>query len=371
MPQGFKRRSARIPKQIAITLVGSDIEGRVFSESTKTVVLSRHGAGIMSQYKLSAEQELVIRSEETHKEIEARVVGQIGSDGDMHIYGIAFLDAQINFWDLDFPSLSETEKQASQTLLECSSCRSREMADHSDLASDVMAVNQSIVRYCRKCGTSTLWKEAAPDSAQPGGEDGPPASPGRSGGTGLSAPSKAWRPPDLSDWPERASGTPEQTSGLSETAWTPSPTSSSAPADPAMFEPTMERGSADVAETKTPAASMPAKETAAGPATGPTPTVATKDRDNRRKHARTRVNFKACVRRPGMADDVVACEDMSRGGLRFKSSKKYFEKTLIDVAVPYSPGDQAIFVSAQIVYVQELTEQNQYRCGVMYLRGGK
>jgi len=376
MPQGFKRRSARIPKQIAITLVGSDIEGRVFSESTKTVVLSRHGAGIMSQYKLSAEQELVLRSEESHKEVEARVVGQIGSDGDLHIYGIAFLDADINFWGLDFPSLSETEKQACQTLLECASCRSREMADHSDLASDVMAVNQSIVRYCHKCGTSTLWKEAVPDSAQSSDEDGPPATPGRSGKTGLSAPSKAWRPPDLSDWPERQpSSAPERTFGFSEPAWTPPENRSSAPADPATLEPDIPSGSAEIAEAKAPAASMPATGPATEhdvrPVTTPAASVATKDRENRRKYVRTRVNFRACVRRPGTADDIVACEDMSRGGLRFKSSKKYFDEMLIDVAVPYSPGDQAIFVPAQIVYVQELPEQNLYRCGVMYLRSGK
>jgi len=44
---------------------------------------------------------------------------------------------------------------------------------------------------------------------------------------------------------------------------------------------------------------------------------------------------------PGSTNDVVACEDMSRGGLRFKSRRKYTEKMLIDVAVPYSPGDQA------------------------------
>jgi len=41
---------------------------------------------------------------------------------------------------------------------------------------------------------------------------------------------------------------------------------------------------------------------------------------------------------------------------------------LIDVAVPYSPGGQAIFVAAQIVHVQELPEQNTDRCGVTYLR---
>src|SRR3981081_283973 len=96
MPPDGTRRSGRIPTEIAITLIGSDIEGRVFSEQTKTVLLSRHRAGIVSSYKLSAEQELVIRSEESHKEIEARVVGQIGSDGDTYIYGGVVWDAQTN-----------------------------------------------------------------------------------------------------------------------------------------------------------------------------------------------------------------------------------------------------------------------------------
>jgi hypothetical protein len=122
--------------------------------------------------------------------------------------------------------------------------------------------------------------------------------------------------------------------------------------------------SSDVATPKAPADASPSARVA-------TKDVPAKERENRRKHARTRVNFKACVRRPDSTEDIVACEDMSRGGLRFKSKHKYFETTLIEVAVPYSPGDQAIFVPAQIVYVQELPEQKLYRCGVMYLRSSR
>jgi hypothetical protein len=350
MPPDGKRRSGRIPKQVPISLFGSDVEGRVFSEQTKTVVLSRYGGGIVSSYKLSAEQELVIRNDASHKEMDARVVGQIGSDVDTYIYGIAFLDRRTNFWDIDFPELSEAEKLATKTLLECGSCQSREMADHSDLASDVLAVNDSIMRYCNKCGFSTLWKQAAPGSAETDSPAEPPGSPAMSDSLG----------------PRTASGAKERTSSFGDDAWMD--TETSAPA--ATIEPvtssaySSDRGTgilsagglAEVAKAK----SQRAASSGAS--------VAVKDGDNRRKHARTRVNFKACVRRPGLADDVVACEDMSRGGLRFKSSKKYFEKMLIEVAVPYSPGDQAIFVSAQIVYVQELPERNMYRCGVMYLR---
>ena len=89
---------------------------------------------------------------------------------------------------------------------------------------------------------------------------------------------------------------------------------------------------------------------------------------DKRKHRRTKVTFTACVRRPGFEDDVVVCEDMSRGGVRFKSRKVYFVDTMIEIAVPYSPGASSIFVPAQILYVQELEEQKFFRCGVAYTK---
>ncbi len=165
MPPETRRRSSRIPKQLAIFLIGSDIEGRIFSEETKTAVLSRHGAGILSQYKLSAEQEIIIRGVDSGKEVEVRVVGQIGVVGDNYIYGVAFLDPELNFWGLEFTELTEAERQANRVLLECSSCKAREMVDHSDLESDVFAMNQSVVRYCKRCGSSTVWREPSGDLA--------------------------------------------------------------------------------------------------------------------------------------------------------------------------------------------------------------
>jgi len=42
------------------------------------------------------------------------------------------------------------------------------------------------------------------------------------------------------------------------------------------------------------------------------------------------VNFKACVRSYAFGDDIVTCEDISRGGLRFKSRKEYVAKTEIE-----------------------------------------
>ena len=295
MPPDGMRRSSRIPKEIAILLVGSDMDGKVFSEETKTVVLSRHGAGIVSQYVLSAEQELILRRLDTDKEAEVRIVGQLGSHGESHTYGVAFLDAEVDLWGVDFPSMTDSEKEASRVLLQCSSCKAREVVQQSDLESDVYLVNEGIIRFCRKCGSSTIWKRATGDAA---GETVP-----------------------LENTPPEAEQRAEPVETLPE----------------------------------------------ASPDPAPVPQTAART-ENRRKHVRTRVNFQACIRTHAFGDDIVTCEDISRGGLRFKSRKQYVEKTEIEVAAPYTPGTPDVFVRAQIVRVVELEQEKCFRCGVRYAK---
>lgn len=305
------RRSSRIPKELAILLTGSDMDGKGFSEMTKTVLLSRHGAGIISTYKLSAEQEIIIRYLDTNKEALVRVVGRIGSEGEIYTYGVAFVDTfQIDFWGIDFAPVSEKDKQARRVLLECGNCKQRETVDHSDVESDVLIINEGIVRFCKQCGDSTLWKRAPEAAEEPtvlvaAGRDATIASSGQS----TTAASKQLAP------------------------------------------------SAQTASTLT---------TPQEPNTIPAASL-----DNRRKYARTRVNYKACVRRSGFADDVVTCEDMSKGGICFRSRKQYFVRSNIEVAVPYSPGGNAIFVPAEIAWVVEITKGKLYKCGVAYRRTSK
>jgi len=86
---------------------------------------------------------------------------------------------------------------------------------------------------------------------------------------------------------------------------------------------------------------------------------------------RTKVNFKACIRSFAHGDDVVACEDVSRGGLCFKSRKPYAERFKVEVAAPYTPGVQNFFTPAEIVHVQELKDEKKFRCGVAYLKNSK
>ena len=293
MPPEHVRRSSRIAREIAILLLGSDMEGKVFSEETKTVVLSRHGAGIVSRHVLSAEQELILRRLDTNKEAEVRVVGKLGVHGKSYTYGVAFLDPKMELWGIKFPSMTDSEKEASRVLLQCSSCKAREMVQQSDLESDVYLVNGGIVRSCKSCGSSTFWREASED---PGGES-------------------------------------------------------------------VEKTTPEVAERGEPVETLPAGSL--NPAPAPQPAARP---ENRRKHVRAKVNFKACIRSYTFGDDVVTCEDISRGGLCFKSRKEYLAKTEIEVAAPYSPGAPAIFVPAQIVHVEELKQERRFRCGVCYTK---
>lgn len=317
------RRSSRIPKELAILLTGSDMDGKGFSEMTKTVLLSRHGAGILSAYKLSAEQEIIIRYLDTNKEAIVRVVGGIGSEGETYTYGVAFVDpATIDFWGIDFAPISEKEKNARRVLLECGSCKQRELVDHTDVESDVLIINEGIVRYCKPCGDSTLWRRSS---------EVPEEQPVLVAAGRESIPSSA------------------EASGVAT-----SPVSSSSPAPLAPLS---------AALSATPVVSPAAQSTSDY---GTPERKAAAPLDNRRKHPRTKVSYKACIRRSGFAEEIVTCEDMSKGGICFKSRKQYFPRTSIEVAVPYAPGGNAIFVPAEIAWVVEITKDKLYKCGVAY-----
>jgi len=87
---------------------------------------------------------------------------------------------------------------------------------------------------------------------------------------------------------------------------------------------------------------------------------------NRRKHGRVRTNVAACIRQSGFAEEVVTCENLSRGGLRLRTSRAYQEGARIEVALPYSTESGNIFVPAQVIHAQDCG--GFFRLGVAYTR---
>ena len=159
-----RRRSDRVSYETAIRVFGTDVGGTGFIEEGRTVVLSHDGAAIILKRKLCPQQVIIIRSSQTGKEADARVVGQIGRKPAGRLYGVAFLDATVNLWEIDFPPPSESEDAVGRVLLECGHCRSRELVCLDDFEVEVFEANRSISRACKRCQDTTHWKEAPPEA---------------------------------------------------------------------------------------------------------------------------------------------------------------------------------------------------------------
>jgi hypothetical protein len=159
MPGAVKsRRSGRISKQVPILLIGHDSEGRVFTEETHTVMLSLHGAGIVSRHGLVPEQELILRLKEANRETEVRVVGEIARQGALHTYGVAFLDEELDFWRVEFPPPPDWCDRPAVLTLECGGCRGVVELLNGDFEYDICAVHGGLTRYCEDCGMLTVWR---------------------------------------------------------------------------------------------------------------------------------------------------------------------------------------------------------------------
>jgi hypothetical protein len=88
-----------------------------------------------------------------------------------------------------------------------------------------------------------------------------------------------------------------------------------------------------------------------------------------RREKRTAMKVPACIR-DNRGEEVVECENVSRGGFRFKSRKIYPAGTPIQAAVPYAKNSVNIFVPARIAYQQGLSGEF-YRHGVAYTKSVK
>src|SRR5208282_6712789 len=140
-----KRRSGRIAKELSIVLLGTDATGKVFSEETITVVLSRHGAGVVTRYRFSPDERLTLRLPSSAKEAEVRLVGQIGGEPGRYVYGVTFVDPDPHFWPMEFPTPDSYDLPSRATILECSVCQSRQEIEQGDIEEDVYSVSGSIL----------------------------------------------------------------------------------------------------------------------------------------------------------------------------------------------------------------------------------
>ena len=307
---GKVRRSGRIAKEIRILLLGTDWTGKVFSEETHTVTLSRHGAGIVSKHKLAPDGLATMRFLGGTTETTIRLVGQLGQDERGYVYGVAFVDEEEDFWQLQFPPPSQWNVKLDGPM-QCDSCKRCEVIDQSEIEADVFALSESILRYCIYCGRPTMWRRPSQTVANP---------------SALAV--KETTATQRADELERSLSRGRLRSGGTELL---------------------------VSEPLSP------------PPLSPTALAAVAKAKNRRKDIRTRVNFSACVRYQN-CEEIVECVNLSKRGFAFRSRKLYPVGGYIEVAVPVFVGTRPSFVTGSVRHATALPNQN-FQYGVMYMRG--
>lgn len=332
------RRSGRISKQVPIVLLGTDTSGRVFSEETHTVVLSLHGAGICSRNKFAPDEVLTMRLAESGREADIRLVGRLGEDSSGNVYGIAFCDPNLDFWQIEFPPPPEPLERAPGVDLECCFCNERAQVQQTEIESDVLLTSQSVLRFCKSCGQTTAWKKS----------------------TGAAPPPRLKPSLIPNPHPEAGPSPDPLTPSLLFAPAAPKSAYAGASISYDEFVPTGDLRFDPVATA------VAVKESPNSSSAPSQPKFAVGGKLNLRRHVRTRVNFTACIRLSPTSEDIVECDNISKGGLCFRSRHRYEENSSIEVAVPYYPGQPSVFVRATIRRVEELPGLNLFRYGVAY-----
>jgi len=274
------RRSDRISIALPVQVFGTEITGQDFSETTRTHLLSRHGAAIVLKSRLAPLQQVTIRNLGNGKEATAQVIGPMGGRPDGNVYGITLMDLGANLWNINFPPMSEAEKAVFRLLLECNACGQRELAYLDKLEAEVFEANRKLTRPCERCAEPTVWILAAHDVTE------------------------------------------DRNARLEE----PQPPAKKAES----------RASAKV---------------------------------NKRKHPRVHMKTKACVFQPGFgSEEMVTVEDISRGGLSFRTANIYYPGSIIEVAAPFTAGAANVFVPARVVRVENRLDSLPRLYAVAYLK---
>src|SRR5712692_7048944 len=98
------RRSTRLFISIPVALSGTDVAGHTFKETTKTLIINRHGAKLATAHQLALGAEVTIENRALARTAKANVVwvGDRASPKDPVEVGLQLTEAQ-NIWGIEFP----------------------------------------------------------------------------------------------------------------------------------------------------------------------------------------------------------------------------------------------------------------------------
>jgi hypothetical protein len=184
MDSRSNRRSDRISISFALEAMGTDAEGRPFLETARTVVVNRHGGLVALNHKLRTGQTVTVRrrgADGAIRQTDVRVVACERETANGGEYGVSFEDPKLDFWGIEFPEPERAVDAVVRLLVECTHCRSQELAYLDSRELKEFEANHLFARQCRMCEAPTVWKQPLESMSVAGGPES--HEPGAAGGT--------------------------------------------------------------------------------------------------------------------------------------------------------------------------------------------
>jgi len=166
-----RRRSDRVMLSIPIDVTATDLSGMRFTESSRTEMVSRHGASIVLSRAVSLEQVITLRRRVVDEDLRARVLGQLGIRSEGPVYGVAFATDAPGFWGISFPPPASATDGLPRVLLMCSGCFRQKIFALNEIEFRVFEANQRLSCSCETCDRMTTWSPV-PDGIS--GDGAPP-----------------------------------------------------------------------------------------------------------------------------------------------------------------------------------------------------
>lgn len=173
MDSRSNRRSDRISISFTLETMGTDMEGRPFLETGRTVVVNRHGALLALNHRLRTGQNVTVRrrtNDGSIRQADVRVVACEKETPNGGEYGVSFVDQDLDFWGIEFPAPEQSADAVVRLLVECTHCRSQELAYLDSRELKEFEANHLFARQCRICEAPTIWKQPLESMARAGSE---------------------------------------------------------------------------------------------------------------------------------------------------------------------------------------------------------
>lgn len=134
--------------------------------------VSHDGAAIRLDCELQIGQTIKIKRVGVDKEAAARVVEYHSwhNGSTARVFGIAWIEKNVDIWDIAFPAAEGLENAVLRALLRCVACGRLEVAYLNEFDSGLFLNHHSVARLCGRCGSWTTWTR--PHGCVPTGSEG-------------------------------------------------------------------------------------------------------------------------------------------------------------------------------------------------------